>query len=413
MTTKVVRAQLIAFLVVALVGILFVGAKYARLDTMFGVGLYRVRIAMADSAGIFPNAEVTYRGVPVGRVGDIELQRSGIAVRLDLDASGPRIPADAVPVIANRSAIGEQYVDLQPISDDGPYLEDGATLTGARTPVPLDHVLASVDTFVRSVPLDDLTTVVTELGIALDGRGEALGRLADSLSALTKDGVEHLPQTIELLRRSNVVLATQAEQAGAITGFADALDQVTAVLADHDADVRLLAANGTPAMTELESLVARSGPELTTALHNLALFGDKLAPQAVALSPLLLTLPGVAAAASTIAPGDRSVHQAISLEVGNPPSCTVGYEGTQEIVAQLQALDPSFDPTLADFPLNRTASCEVPVGSETGVRSANRIGLTAPETVQPWDAKPKRAAEALDLNPIATQLAPLLGVTPK
>ena len=49
----------------------------------------------------------------------------------------------------------------------------------------------------------------------------------------------------------------------------------------------------------------------------------------------------------------------------------------------------------------------------TGVRSANRIVFADPDVPQPWDLKPKVDPEKLNLNPIATQLAPLIGVTPK
>ena len=74
--------------------------------------------------------------------------------------------------------------------------------------------------------------------------------------------------------------------------------------------------------------------------------------------------------------------------------------------------DPNFDDTQQDFPQNTAASCAAPQGSLTGVRSANRIVFGDPATVQPWDSTPKKDPNKLDLNPIANQLAPLLGVTP-
>ena len=42
-----------------------------------------------------------------------------------------------------------------------------------------------------------------------------------------------------------------------------------------------------------------------------------------------------------------------------------------------------------------------------------RVVYADPDTIQPWDFKPKVDPDKLNLNPIATQLAPLLGVTPK
>ena len=71
MRSRLVRIQLVAFAIVAMLGLLYVGAKYVRLDNLLGFGEYDVNAEFKDSGGIFTNAEVTYRGVPVGRVGDL------------------------------------------------------------------------------------------------------------------------------------------------------------------------------------------------------------------------------------------------------------------------------------------------------------------------------------------------------
>ncbi|MEO7077765.1 MAG: MlaD family protein, partial [Rhodococcus sp. (in: high G+C Gram-positive bacteria)] len=176
MRSRLVKFQLIAFVLVAVLGVLYVGGKYVRLDNLLGFGQYSVNAQFADSGGIFKNAEVTYRGVPVGTVGALSLTSDGINVELLLNDGGPSIPSSAKAVVANRSAIGEQYVDLQPTSDEGPYLEDGSIITEANTatPVPVEEVLASTDRLVSSVPTKNLTTVVKELGTAFNGKGDDL-----------------------------------------------------------------------------------------------------------------------------------------------------------------------------------------------------------------------------------------------
>lgn len=415
MRSKVVKFQLVAFIVVAVLGLTYVGAKYVRLDNLLGFGQYSVDAQFTDGGGIFTNAEVTYRGVPVGRVGEMSLTADGLIVELKLDSSGPDIPASAKAVVANRSAIGEQYVDLRPDTDQGPFLEDGSVITNDHTdiPIPVNEVLMSVDGLVKSVPVEDLRVVVQELGTALDGKGDSLKQLADSLSTLTQAGVEHLPQTLSLIRDSRTVLDTQSEQSSAIREFSAGLEAVTAQLRSSDPDLRLLIDNGIPASREVGQLVTDAGPGLTTDLTNLAAFGRTLAPQAMALQPLLIFLPGLAAGASTIAPGDGTVHQGLVLETNRPPPCTIGYEGTYEILEEMKRKDPNFDDTQQYFPFNTEASCDVPQGSVTGVRSASRIQFADPAIPQPWDNKPKVDPDKLNLNPIATQLAPLLGVTPK
>lgn len=415
MRSALVRWQLVGFVVVALLGLIYVGAKYVRLDNLMGFGQYTVKTELATSGGIFTNAEVTYRGVPVGRVGDMSLTEDGIQVDLKIDNSAPEIPASARAVVANRSAIGEQYVDLQPDTDQGPFLADGSVIAvgDTTTPIPIEDVLTSADGLVKSVPVDALHTVAVELGAAFNGKGEDIQVLADSLSGLSQSGLDTLPQTLALIRNSETVLTTQSDQSSAIKQFSTDLDAVTAQLRTSDPDIRRLIDNGIPASDQIGALINEAGPSLTTDLTNLAATTKTLAPRTIALQPFLIFLPGLAAAAPTVAPGDGTVHQGLVLETNHPLSCTVGYEGTMAILDEMKRQNPNFDDTQQDFPLNTAASCETPLGSETGVRSANRVVYADPDTIQPWDFKPKVDPDKLNLNPIATQLAPLLGVTPK
>ncbi|SNT43314.1 MCE family protein [Rhodococcoides kyotonense] len=415
MRSRLVRIQLFAFIAVAVLGIVYVGGKYVRIDNLLGFGQYDVNAQFADSGGIFTNAEVTYRGVPVGTVGALSLTSDGINVELLLDNGGPNIPSSAKAVVANRSAIGEQYVDLQPTSDEGPYLESGSIIATAdtATPVPVENVLASANQLVSSVPLENLTTVVKELGTAFNGKGDDLQVLLDSLGTLTQSGDEALPQTLALVRDSRTVLDTQSEQSSAIRQFSTDLNNVTAQLRSNDPDIRRLINTGTAASDQIGALIDEGGPALTTDLNNLNEVVTLAAPRTLALQPLLIFLPALAAGSGTLTPGDGTIHQGLLLETNNPPPCTVGYEGTQAILAEEKAKNPNFDMTEENYPLNLQANCATPQGSVTGVRSSNRIVFADPETPQPWDSIPKVDPDKLNLNPIATQLAPLIGVTPK
>ena len=415
MRTRLVKFQLIAFVLVALVGLIYVGAKYVRLDNLLGFGQYDVNAKFADSGGIFTNAEVTYRGVPVGRVGELSLADDGLLVNLKLDKGGPSIPSSAKAVVANRSAIGEQYVDLQPSSDEGPYLEQGSIIDeqNTSTPTPVEEVLASADSLVRSVPLEALTKTINELGTAFDGKGDDLQSLVESLSTFSQAGVDNLPQTVQLIRDSRTVLDTQSDQSSSIRQFSTDLGKITDQLKASDPDVRRLIDNGNLAGPEINDLIDKSGGSLTTDLTNLAAVTRTLEPRSIALRPILQFLPALAAGAGTAAKADGTLAQGLVLETNNPPPCTQGYEGTQKILDDMKRQNPNFDPTVDDFPLNMEANCTTPIGSVTGVRSANRIAYADPDVSQPWDSKPKKAPDALNLNPIATQAATLLGITPR
>lgn len=411
--TRLVRWQLIAFLVIAVLGVVYVGGKYIRLDHMVGLNEYTVKLRAAQTGGIYKGAEVTYRGVPVGRVGELELTGEGVVMNLVIDSSSPKIPASAKAVVANRSAIGEQYVDLQPDSDAGPYLRDNSVITSATLPVPVEELISSVDSFAGSVDLNALNTTVRELGKAFDGKGDDLRVLIASLHKFTETFHATLPQTIQLVRDGRVAHGTQADQSAAIREFSDGLDRLTAQLRSSDPDVRRLIGTGTDAGEQIGALIDESGGALTQDLANLRLLLQAISPKFYAIKPLLQMIPQLSIGGSSTAPGDGTSHFGLVLETNNPPACTVGYEGTHRILEQMKAQNPDFDDTRDEFPFNKDARCLVPFGNPTAVRGGDRAEFADPAIVQPWDSNPKTDPEKLNLTPVAVQLSTLLGVTPK
>jgi phospholipid/cholesterol/gamma-HCH transport system substrate-binding protein len=372
-----------------------------------------VHAHFADSGGIFTGAEVTYRGVPVGRVGSLHLLANGIQVDLSMDPGAPAVPESTRAVVANRSAIGEQYVDLRPAGTTGPSLRDGSVIamTATSGPPALVDVLASAVDFTGSIPVDDLRTVVTELGHAFAGNADDLESLIDSLADLSQAGLDNLPETISLIRGSDVVLGTQAEQSDEILGWSRDLDLVTQTLQSADPAIRRLLTTGATSATELSTLLQTSGADITTVVRDLATDVRAIEPTFYAVSPALGLLSVLSGQSGSPAPGDGTIHFGVVLEVNDPPACTVGYEGTGDIIAAAERQNPDFDINYDDFAFNTEAGCDVAPGNPTGVRSADRAVYSNPDTVQPWDGKAKKDPDKLNLNPLAQQIAALLGVS--
>lgn len=412
---KSIRYQLIAFCLIAAFGIVYVGANYVRVPAMFGYNQYHVTLDMPDSGGIFTNAAVTYRGNEIGRVGDMKLTEDGIAVTLDLDSGKTRVPANTRAVIANRSAIGEQYVDFQPRDDSEPFLEDGDHVSVSREDLParVENLLSDLDDFTRSIPTDPLKVTVEELGDAVRDRGPELRNLADSLIELSDTGIETLPQLKRLIEDGAVVLNTQAEQAPQVVSFSKDLRTVTEALRDSDSDINSLIGTSDEFADATSQLVRQSGPALTVATDRLATTMAAVDPKAGGLRVLLQLLPALAAGGLTVVPGDNTIHFGLVLEQNNPPACTQGYEGTQDIIKQQKAANPDFDYQEQDFPVNWDASCKVPQGSMTSVRGSGNADLADPTVPQPWDSKPKVQPDVLNLSPAAQQLAEWQGMVPR
>lgn len=332
MITRTVKAQLLAFATITAVGVSYVGAEYTGLvDDVLGRG-YTVQADFADSGGIFPGAEVTYRGVPVGRVGALSLTGSdGVSVALDIKDGAPRIPADTLAVVANRSAVGEQYVDLQPRTSHGPYLLDGSAIPrgSTRVPLPTTDLVLSLDRLVNSVGKDDLRVTVDELGKAFSGTGPNLSRLVDSGNALVESASESLPQTISLIEDSRKVLKTQSDQGSSIKSFAHDLAALTAQLKSSDGDLRKLIGNATPAAQQVNSLLKNISPRLSVLLANLISGGQVTLANLPGVEQSLVTFPALVAGSYTVVPGDGTTHFGLVVNADDPPPCTQGYGTTR------------------------------------------------------------------------------------
>ncbi|NUK09080.1 MCE family protein [Streptomyces lunaelactis] len=361
MITRTVKAQLLAFATLTAVGVSYVGARYTGLgDSLFDHS-YTVRADFAASGGVFPGAEVTYRGVPVGRVGELRLTGSGgVSVALDIE-NASRIPQDSLAVVANRSAVGEQYVDLQPRAGGGPYLRDGSTIArgDTRVPLPTTDLILSLDRLVNSVGKEDLRITVDELGKAFAGTGPHLSRLVDSGNELVESASGSLPQTIALIEDSRRVLRTQADQGSAITSFSRDLADLTAELKSSDGDIRRVIGSGAPAAQEVNSLLKANRPHLPVLLGNLISGGQITVARLPGVEQALVTFPVVVAGSFTVLPGDGTTHFGMVAGADDPPPCRQGYT--------TQRRDPSDTSTR---PANTGAHCAAPRGGGTSVRGA-------------------------------------------
>ena len=324
--TKTLRLVAL-FAVISIVGIVFVGIRYVGAGALIGLGPYTVKMQLADSGGIFPDASVSYRGVEIGKVGDMRVTPQGLEVDLEIDYSAPSVPASALAVVANRSAVGEQYVDLRPPDNNGPYLDEGSIIPveRTRTPVPVDELLKNVNALATSVPLPELRTTVDELYNAFDRAGPDLQRLLDSSNALLPDAIANLPQTRQLLRDGRIVLNTQSQLGPQITSFSRDLQLFTAQLKADDPNLRQLVQSAPPAAAQVEGLIRDVGPDLGRVLSNLLTVSRIIEPRLAGVEQVLVTYPALSAAAPTVVPGDGRVHFGLVVNLADPPYCMNGY----------------------------------------------------------------------------------------
>lgn len=363
MLTRTVRVQVLAFVVLALAVVAFVGANYAGLDRLFGGGTYVVRLQLDDGGGLFTNSEVTYRGVAVGRVGELRLADDGMEADLVLDESAPRIPVDSQAVVANRSAIGEQYVDLQPHGDGGPFLDDGAVIPKERTtiPMPVTTLLGNLSDFNRSVPTESLQVVVDELYTAMNDSGPSLQLLLDSTMSFTDTAAEHLPQTTTLIDDGATVLQTQLDSSSAWRSFAGNAKLFAHELASADGDLRELIGAAPQAATQLSALLSDTNPGLSVLVANLLTTADIFETRTEGMRQLFVNLPKAVAATST-AINPRDGRLSIALTFLDPMPCVDGYDTPYRRGEDATSL-----------PFDTSNECTLPYGDPRLVRGSQNV----------------------------------------
>ena len=363
MITRQTKVQLLVFLLISVVGLSYTGIRYAGLGKYFLDTGYVVSADFSDSGGIFKGAEVTYRGVPTGKVEDLDLIDGGVRVDLRLEP-GTQVPAQARAVVGNRSAVGEQYVDLQPDSDGGPYLEAGDVIPQSRTEIPISptQLVTNLDDFVRSIDTTDLGIVLDELGAAFaDGAGQSLQEIIDSGNSLTRAATDALPETKALIRDGNTALNTQRDVAGQFRSFNADLAKLTETLRASDPDFRRLYANGTRSANEITNLLRENRTDLPILLENLVAIAQIQKVRVPAIEQILVTYPNVVAGGFTVVPGDGTTHFGLVTN-SDPPVCTEGYTTTERRPpSDVSTRTPNF-----------SAYCAEPEGSPSNVRGSRQ-----------------------------------------
>ena len=363
MLRRSTRIQLVVFVVIGVLVMGYTAIRYANLGRLFGLrGYYVVHLELANAGGIFPQANVTYRGVSVGRVGAVQLTSTGVEADLNISNSAPPIPADLQASIADLSAVGEQYVNLRPATSSGPYLTQGSVIPRHDTtlPLPVTSLLTSVNQLATSVPLGSLHTVLNELAAGFGGTGPSLQALIDGQAKFVRAAGGALPQTVRLIQDSQTVLATQNAEAAAFRAFAANSRLFAGQLAASDSDLRRLFANGAPAAIQLDGLITDNAPALGALIANLLTVSQITLTRGAALQETFSALPAAIAAGSTVITA-KGARFGVVLTFFNTLPCTAGYQGTKI----RNGLDTSPGP-----PLNTGARCTSPASSGINVRGS-------------------------------------------
>ncbi len=334
MIARRTKIQLLIFVLITVIGVSYVGARYARLDRMFVDDSYTVVAHFEESGGMFAGGEVTYRGVKVGQVSKMELTDGGVDLHLDIEDEYDAIPSDAVALVGNRSAVGEQYVELQPQSDAEPFLSDDAEIPteNTRTPIPTQILLTHISDTVESVDKEALATSIDEFGKAFGGTGQDLQRMIDSGNDFIEEANANFDVTTALIEDSNTVLKGQLASASAIRTFARDLRLFSGTLAGSDRDLREVIDSGSATATELRTFIEDNEVPLGQLINRLVTTGEVVVRHLDGIEQILVIYPYVVEGGFTVVSkspdtGLYDAHFGMVL-TSEPHVCKQGYGST-------------------------------------------------------------------------------------
>lgn len=234
---------------------------------------YEISGDFAATAGVSDNSEVAYLGVHYGEVSDVEMEGKHIRITMSIDR-GKEIPAGSTAHIFRKSAVGEPYIDFSPPEDwseGDPTMAPGDHLGLEETAVPLEfsELLRSASRVLSSVDPEQTRTLVHELAVALDGRGESLRDLTVSSDALLQTFADRSELLDSLTDNSTRLTRTVTERRGAISSAVEDLAALSETLRTIEPDTTVLLERGTELLGQTADLVSDVKGDLDCVLSDL------------------------------------------------------------------------------------------------------------------------------------------------
>lgn len=366
MIDRLTRIQLTIFAIVTVLCVGAISTMYLHIPSALGFGSYDVKAKFVAGGGLYQNANVTYRGVTIGRVQSVGLVDDGVVAEMRLNSDTP-VPENVTATVKSVSAIGEQYVDLVPPEDPSDaMLRNAAFIDVDRTAIGQDisDLLIQADKLLNSIGDSRIQDLLRETFKAFNGTGPELARLIESGRALIDEANSSYGQTTQLIDQIGPFLDSQIRGADDIRALSDGLARFTAEAAAADPQLRGVL-QSVPGAAEAANTtfdgIRPNFPMLAANLANVGRIGviyNKSIEQALVIFPALL------AALNTVAggvPADEGGKLDFKVDLGDPPPCSTGF------IPPTQIRTPA-DTTLRDLPTD--LYCKTAQNDPTVVRGA-------------------------------------------
>jgi phospholipid/cholesterol/gamma-HCH transport system substrate-binding protein len=394
MLTPFIRRQLIAFAILTVVSILVLGGYYLRVPRLVGIGQYTLKAELPASGGLYPTANVTYRGITIGTVTQVEPTEQGAEATISI-ASSYKIPVDTVANVHSVSAVGEQYLDLVSSGNPGKYLSDGQTITKGTVPSEIGPALDTASRGLAALPADKIPQLLDETAQSVGGLGPALQRLVDATQAIVGDFKNQITDVNDIIQHSGPVLESQSNSGTAIERWARNLNTLSAQTAQNDQHVKSILRQAAPTADQVNELFSDVRDSLPQTLANLEIVFDLLKRYHTGLEQVLVFLPQGASIAQTVAaPFPHMAALDLALSINQPPPCMTGFiQASQWRSPADTSLQPLPTGTYCKIPM------DTPANSVRGSRNIPCVDVPGKRAATPRECRSDKPYVPLGTNP--------------
>jgi phospholipid/cholesterol/gamma-HCH transport system substrate-binding protein len=361
-----------------------------------GIGQYQLKADLPASGGLYPTANVTYRGITIGKVTDVEPTEHGAQATMSID-SRYKIPIDASANVHSVSAVGEQYLDLVSSGNPGRFFSPGQTMTNGTVPSEIGPALDTANRGLEVLPKQKISQLLDETAEAVGGLGPALQRLVDSTQAIVGDFKTNINDIDDIIQNSAPILDSQAVSSTAIDRWAHNLNILGAESAQEDSHLRSVLAQAAPTADQVNAVFSGVRDSLPQTLANLEIVIDMLKRYHPGVEQVLVFLPQLGSIVQSISAPYEKDHMAaldLSLAINYPPPCLTGFRPAPEWRAPA-------DTSIA--PLRSGQYCSIPQDYQAnvvrGARNMPCMDVPGKRAPTPQDCRSNKPYVPLGTNP--------------
>lgn len=140
--TKTLEALVGGFVILGILGLVFLAYKVSSINTVGKDGSYTVYANFNSVSGLKSGASVTLAGVKIGQVDSITISKDDYEARvtISIDNRYDNIPLDTSASVLTQGLLGEKYIGLD-VGADMEFLQDGDKFDYTKSAVVLERLI--------------------------------------------------------------------------------------------------------------------------------------------------------------------------------------------------------------------------------------------------------------------------------